>query len=142
SLLAKMAATLDHISGGRLIVGYGAGWVDQEEPAYGYDFPPIRIRLAQLEEGLQILRAMWTEDAPTFRGTHYHIDTARCLPRPVRRPHPPLLIGGGGERVLLRLVARYADIWNNLGAAHGDIGRKLAVLREHCARIGRDPGTI
>ena len=142
ALLAKMAATLDHITDGRLIVGYGAGWFDQEYEAYGYDFPDIRTRLAQLEEGLQVLRAMWTEDAPRFHGTYYRLDGARCLPQPVRRPHPPILIGGGGERVLLRLVARYADIWNNLGEAHAEVGHKLAVLRAHCARIGRDPATI
>src|SRR5262245_11953831 len=114
ALLAKMAVTLDQISSGRLILGYGAGWFVQEYEAYGYDYPDIRTRLAQFEEGLVILKRMWTEDAPTFRGRHYHIENARCLPRPTRAPHPPILIGGSGEKVLLRLVARHADIWNNL----------------------------
>ncbi len=142
ALLAKMAATFDQIADGRLILGYGAGWFVMEYEAYGYPFPSVGTRLAQLEEGLQVLKAMWTEDQPTFHGRHYRIDGACCLPRSARRPHPPILIGGGGERVLLRLVARYADIWNNLGIAHAEFPRKLAVLRQHCERIGRDPGEI
>jgi F420-dependent oxidoreductase-like protein len=142
ALLAKMAATLDHIADGRLVLGYGAGWFVMEYEAYGYDFPPVGVRLAQLEEGLQILKAMWTEDAPTFHGRHYRIDGARCQPRPVRRPHPPILIGGAGEKVLLRIVAQYADIWNNLGMYHRELPQKLAVLRAHCERIGRDAGEI
>jgi F420-dependent oxidoreductase-like protein len=142
ALLAKMAATFDHISSGRLILGYGAGWFVGEYEAYGYDFPDVRTRLAQLEEGLQILKRMWTEDAPSFAGTHYRLDGARCRPKPVRQPHPPILIGGGGEKVLLRLVAQYADVWNNLGAFHRDLPHKLAVLRAHCVRVGRDVATI
>jgi F420-dependent oxidoreductase-like protein len=138
ALLAKMAATFDQIADGRLILGYGAGWFIMEYEAYGYDFPPIGTRLAQLEEGLQVLKAMWTQDRPTFHGRHYRIDNARCQPRPVRQPHPPILIGGAGEKVLLRLVARYADIWNNLGAFHRELPQKLAVLRAHCERLGRD----
>ncbi len=142
ALLAKMAATFDQIADGRLILGYGAGWFIMEYEAYGYDFPPVGTRLAQLEEGLRILKAMWTEDQPTFHGRHYRIENARCQPRPVRQPHPPILIGGAGEKVLLRLVARHADIWNNLGAFHRELPQKLAVLRAHCERIGRDPREI
>ena len=138
ALLAKMAATLDQIAGGRLVLGYGAGWFVMEYEAYGYEFPAVGVRLAQLEEGLQVLKAMWTEEAPTFHGRHYRIDAARCLPRPVRQPHPPILIGGAGEKVLLRLAARYADIWNNLGMYHRELPQKLGVLRAHCERIGRD----
>jgi F420-dependent oxidoreductase-like protein len=138
ALLAKMAATLDQIADGRVILGYGAGWFVMEYEAYGYDFPPVGVRLAQLEEGLRVLKAMWTEDPPTFHGRHYRIDAARCLPRPVRKPHPPILIGGAGEKVLLRLAARYADIWNNLGMYHRELPHKLGVLRAHCERIGRD----
>jgi F420-dependent oxidoreductase-like protein len=137
ALLAKMATTFDAVSNGRLIVGYGAGWFAQEYEAYGYEYPQIRTRLEQLEEGLEILKRMWTEDAPTFHGVHYHVENARCWPKPVRKPHPPILVGGGGEKILLKLVARYADIWNNLGAFHADVGRKLAVLRLHCEKIGR-----
>jgi alkanesulfonate monooxygenase SsuD/methylene tetrahydromethanopterin reductase-like flavin-dependent oxidoreductase (luciferase family) len=124
-----MATTFDAISNGRLIVGYGAGWFVQEYEAYGYEYPQIRTRLEQLEEGLEILKRMWTEDAPTFHGVHYHIENARCWPKPVRKPHPPILVGGGGEKILLKLVARYADIWNNLGAFHADVAQKLSVLR-------------
>ncbi len=142
ALLAKMAATLDQICDGRLVLGYGAGWFVMEYEAYGYDFPPVGTRLAQLDEGLGILKAMWTEDQPTFHGRHYRIENARCLPRPVRRPHPPILIGGAGEKVLLGLVARHADIWNNMGMFHRDVPHKLAVLRAHCERIGRDVGEI
>ena len=137
ALLAKMAATLDAVSHGRLILGYGAGWFAQEYEAYGYDFPPIGTRLRQLEEGLQILKRMWTEEQATFHGAHYHVENARCLPRPTRKPHPPILIGGAGEKVLLKLVARYADIWNNMGIFHREIGAKLEVLRRHCQRVGR-----
>jgi F420-dependent oxidoreductase-like protein len=137
-LLAKMAATFDLVSGGRLILGYGAGWFVQEYEAYGYEFPSIRTRLEELEEGLEILRLMWTEEAATFHGVHYHIENARCWPPPVRKPHPPLLIGGAGEKVLLKLVARYADIWNNLGAFHAQVTDKLDVLRGHCEKMGRN----
>ena len=137
ALLAKMAATFDTIAEGRLILGYGAGWFAQEYEAYGYEFPSIRTRLEQLEEGLEILKRMWTEETPTFHGVHYHIENARCWPKPVRAPHPPILIGGGGEKILLKLVARYANIWNNLGIAHGQLGEKLTVLRAHCERLGR-----
>jgi len=137
ALLAKMATTFDTISNGRLILGYGAGWFVQEYEAYGYEYPHIRTRLEQLEEGLEILKRMWTEETPTFHGVHYHIENARCWPKPVRKPHPPILIGGGGEKILLKLVARYADIWNNLGMHHAKIGGKLAVLRSHCEKAGR-----
>jgi F420-dependent oxidoreductase-like protein len=137
-LVAKMAATLDHVSGGRLIVGYGAGWFEQEYEAYGYDFPTIRVRLEQLEEGLEILKKMWTEDETTFHGFHYRVENARCAPKPTRKPHPPILVGGGGEKVLLRLVAQSADIWNNMGIYHREIASKLAVLRAHCERVGRN----
>lgn len=137
ALLAKMAATFDAISDGRLILGTGAGWFQQEYEAYGYEYPSLRTRLEQLEEGLEILKKMWTEDEPTFHGVHYHIENARCLPKPVRRPHPPILVGGGGEKVLLRLVALYADIWNNLGMAHPEVARKIEVLKGHCERISR-----
>ncbi|MGH7823024.1 MAG: LLM class flavin-dependent oxidoreductase, partial [Candidatus Binatia bacterium] len=95
-----------------------------------------------LEEGLEVLKKMWTEAEPTFHGVHYHVENARCWPKPIRQPHPPILIGGGGEKVLLKLVARYADIWNNLGIAHREVAHKLAVLRSHCEKIGRDVDEI
>src|SRR5213083_2506740 len=131
---AKMAATLDHVSGGRLIVGLGAGWHQIEYTEYGYPFPPIGTRLAQLGEALEILRRMWSEERTTFDGKHFTVRDAPCNPKPVQR-RLPLLVGGGGERVLLRHVARHADIWNNLGVNHADVVRKRDVLAGHCRTI-------
>jgi len=140
-LLAKMASTLDHISGGRLEFGIGAGWYEHEYKAYGYDFPPIGTRLAQLEEALQIVKLMWTEERATFHGRHYRVERAWCNPKPVQQPYPPIMIGGGGEKVLLRLVAQYADRWN-FGGSLDDFRHKLAVLERHCTAVGRDPAAI
>jgi F420-dependent oxidoreductase-like protein len=137
ALLAKMAATLDHVSDGRVIVGLGAGWLGAEYEQYGYRFPPIGERLAQLDETCRILRAMWTEDRSTFEGKHFRVQDAVCNPKPLQRPLP-IMIGGSGERVLLRHVARHADIWNNLGAYHAETPRKLEILAKHCRDLGRD----
>lgn len=141
ALLAKMASSLDVISDGRLIVGLGAGWHEAEYRMYGYDFPPIGTRLAQLGEALEILRRMWTEERATFTGKHFSVREAVCEPKPVQS-RLPLMVGGGGERVLLRLVARHADIWNNLGIYHGEVAHKREVLAAHCRAIGRDPAEI
>ena len=141
ALLAKMAATLDQVCGGRLIVGLGAGWHQIEYEQYGYPFPPIGTRLAQLGETLEILRRMWTDERTTFDGRHFTVRDAVCNPKPVQR-RLPLLVGGGGERVLLRHVARHADIWNNLGVNHADVVRKRDVLAGHCRTIGRNPNEI
>jgi F420-dependent oxidoreductase-like protein len=141
ALVAKMAATVDVISGGRLIHGLGAGWYAAEYEGYGYDFPDIGVRLAQLDESLRIQKLLWTEERPSFTGRHYRIHEAWCSPKPVQQPRPPIMIGGGGEKVLLRLVARHADIWNN-GGDLDEFRHKLAVLREHCVREKRDPSTI
>ena len=140
-LLAKMASTLDHVSGGRLEFGIGAGWYEHEYNAYGYDFPPIATRLAQLEEALQIVTLLWTEERATFHGAHYRLERAWCNPKPLQQPHPPIMIGGGGEKVLLRLVAQYADRWN-FGGSVDELRHKLAVLERHCATVGRDPAGI
>jgi len=141
ALLAKMAATLDVVSGGRLIVGLGAGWHQPEYEQYGYPFPPIGTRLAQLDETLHILRRMWTDERASFEGRHFAVREAVCEPKPVQR-RLPILIGGGGEKVLLRHVARHADIWNNLGVYHDEVARKWEVLVDHCRAIGRDPAEI
>jgi F420-dependent oxidoreductase-like protein len=141
ALAAKMAATIDVISEGRLIHGMGAGWFAGEYEGYGYEFPPIGRRLAQLDEALHVQKLLWTEERATFAGRHYRVQAAWCNPKPVQRPHPPILIGGGGERVLLRLVARHADIWNN-GGDLAEFARKLEVLRGHCEVEGRDFATI
>jgi len=141
ALLAKMGATLDVISGGRLIMGIGGGWYQQEFDAYGIPFLPVGQRLRRLEEGVQIIHKMWTEEAPDFQGRYYAIKGARCNPPPIQKPRPPILIGGGGEKLTLRLVAKYADMCN----IFGDVAtsrRKLQVLGEHCAQVGRDPSAI
>lgn len=140
ALHAKMAATLDHITGGRVIVGLGIGWFEAEFRGYGYGFPPVAHRLAQLREAAQLMRRMWTEPESTFAGKHFRTEAVICEPRPVRTP--PILIGGGGERVLLRIAAEHADIWNNLAVHQGELARKVARLREHCVAVGRDPAAI
>jgi F420-dependent oxidoreductase-like protein len=142
SVLAKMAATLDQATGGRFVLGMGAGWHQFEYQAYGIPFPRIGIRLEQLDEALTIVRKMWTEEPASFAGKHFQVADAHCRPRPVQTPHPPILVGGTGERVLLRLVAKHADIWNNLGIAHPQLPHKLDVLRRHCDAVKRDFGTI
>src|SRR5262249_5631816 len=141
SLLAKMASTLDHVSGGRLEFGIGAGWFEQEYLGYGYDFPAIRTRLEQLEEALQIFRLMWTEEKASFAGRHYRLREAWCNPKPMQKPYPPIMIGGGGEKVLLRLVAQYADRWN-FGGSVAEFRTKLAILEQHCLAVGRDFAAI
>lgn len=140
-LLAKMASSLDHICNGRLEFGLGAGWYEQEYLAYGYDFPPIATRLAQLDEALEICKRMWTQERTTFTGRHYRVREAWCNPKPLQKPHPPIMIGGGGERVLLRIVARHADRWN-FGGSVADFRRKIPILEEHCRSLGRDPAAI
>jgi F420-dependent oxidoreductase-like protein len=140
-LLAKMAASLDHLSEGRLEFGLGAGWYEHEYRAYGYDFPAIGTRLEQLEEALQICKAMWSEERTTFEGRHYRVAKAWCNPKPLQQPHPPIMIGGGGEKVLLRLVAQYADRWN-FGGSVEEFRHKTAILERHCQAGGRDPSTI
>ena len=141
ALVAKMAASTDHISKGRLEFGLGAGWYEQEFTAYGYDFPPIGTRLRQLDEALHICRRMWTEEKATFSGKHFRVQDAWCNPKPLQKPYPPIMIGGGGEQVLLRIVAKHADRWN-FGGSTADFQRKLPVLSAHCRTIGRDPETI
>ena len=132
ALLAKMAATVDVLSGGRLIHGIGAGWFAQEYEGYGYDFPDVPTRLAQLDESIRVQKLLWTADRPSFDGRFYRLRDAWCEPRPVQQPHPPILIGGTGEKVLLRLVARHADMWN-CGGEPGELRHKIDVLRRHCA---------
>lgn len=138
--MAKAAAVLQWLSGGRLIFGIGAGWKENEYRAYGYDFPPDHVRLAQLEEYVQILRKMWTEDSPTFQGKYYCIENAYCTPRP--NPVPPLLIGGAGPKVTLRIVAQYADLCNLNGVSLEMCRSSLDTLRKHCLKVGRDYNSI
>jgi len=141
SVLAKMGATLDVISGGRLEMGLGAAWFQQEHEALGIPFPPVAERIKRLGEACEVITRMWTEDAATWKGQYYEIKEAYCNPKPVQKPRPPILIGGGGEQLTLKMVARYADTWNSFGTE--DVFRhKLSVLDEHCRAVGRDPQTI
>jgi F420-dependent oxidoreductase-like protein len=141
ALVAKIITTLDIISGGRAVLGIGAAWHDEEHVGFGYDFPGAGERLDRLEEAVQICRAMFTEDAPSFHGRYYRVEQVRNVPRPLRPGGPPIMIGGGGERRTLRLVAQYADRCNVSGDLD-TVRHKLAVLRDHCADVGRDAATI
>jgi F420-dependent oxidoreductase-like protein len=141
-VLAKMATTVDHISEGRLILGIGSGYFVQEHQVYGIPLhTPIR-RARQLEEALQVIRKLWTEDDASFAGTYYQLANAPFAPKPVQKPHPPIMIGGTGEKLTLPLVAKYADLWNAGGLGIEALARKIAILEEHCARIGRDANDI
>ena len=142
AFLAKMASSLDVISDGRLLLGIGAGWMEEEYQAYGYAFPRPRVRVEQLEEGLQVIKRLFCEKRATFQGKYYSVVDAPNEPKPVQRPHPPILIGGAGEKLLLQVVARHADIWNCPNNRATELPRLLQVLREHCADIGRAPEDI
>lgn len=141
ALLAKMASTVDVLSHGRLVLGIGAGWYEQEYLAYGYFYPNTRERLQRLREAVQVILAMWTQDEAIFDGTYYKVVGAINQPKGVQKPHIPLLIGGEGEKVTLRLVAQYADACN-IGGDIATIKHKLAVLKQHCDELGRDYNSI
>ncbi|WIG58483.1 MAG: hypothetical protein OJF49_001229 [Ktedonobacterales bacterium] len=141
ALLAKMASTVDVMSHGRLYCGIGAGWYEHEWRAYGYGFPETRDRMRAFREATQIMVKMWTEDAPEFTGEYHSIHKPINEPKGVRKPHPSLWIGGSGEQVTLKLVAKYADACN-IGGSPDDIRQKLAVLRKHCDTVGRDYDSI
>jgi alkanesulfonate monooxygenase SsuD/methylene tetrahydromethanopterin reductase-like flavin-dependent oxidoreductase (luciferase family) len=142
AVLAKMAVTLDHVSGGRLDLGLGSGSWAPDFEKYGIPFPGPAERAGRLDEALTVLRLLFAEPAPSFDGRWYRLDGAPSLPRPVQRPHPPIHVGGAGERRTLPVVARHADVWNCPTYALADLVRKLDVLRAECARIGRDPAAI
>ncbi|MEE2776629.1 MAG: LLM class F420-dependent oxidoreductase [Acidobacteriota bacterium] len=140
AVLANMAATIDHISGGRCVLGLGAGWQENEHRAYGIEFSDVPGRLARLEEACQVIRGLFDNERTTFAGEYYQLDEASMMPKPVQQPLP-LLIGGGGEKVTLRIAARYADEWNYWGDVD-TIRHKLSVLDAHCRNEGRDRGEI
>ena len=139
ALLAKMAATLDVVSNGRLDLGIGAGVQEDEHKAYGFVFPDPAERIERLKETAIILKKMWTEEKATYAGNHYRIADAVCVPKPVQKPHPPLIIGGSGERLTLKVQAELADRvdWGYLPTLE-DYRRKLQVLRDYCGTVGRD----
>jgi F420-dependent oxidoreductase-like protein len=142
AVLAKIATTVDQVSGGRLDVGLGAGWFDLEYNMYGIPFPPPVQRIRELDEACEALKLLWTQELATFEGKYYQLHEARHEPKPVQKPYPPLVIGGGGEKLMLRVVAKHADMYNFGGGTPEEAQHKNAVLDEHCAAIGRDPGAI
>ena len=140
AVLAKQVATIDHVSNGRTVVGLGSGWFAMEFESYGLPFPPVKDRLRALDETAAALKRLWTEPSVTFEGAHVTLRDAMSEPKPVRRP--PILIGGGGEKVLMGIVARHADIWNNLAVHQGQLREKRDVLKRWCERERRDFGEI
>ena len=140
AVLANIAATVDQMSGGRVILGLGAGWQENEHEAYGIEFFDVPTRLERLEEACQVIRSLTSEDRATFAGKHYQLENAPLQPKPVERPIR-LLVGGGGEKVTLRIAATYADEWNVWGDP-ATLRHKGEVLERHCEKVGRDPGAI
>ena len=137
ALLAKITSTVDVISGGRLDWGIGAGWYEGEFDGYGYDFPSAKVRIGMLREAVEIVKAMWTQPDVTYSGEHYELKGAQCDPKPLQSPHPPILIGGGGEQLTLRVVARHAT-HSNFGGKPDEWAHKAEVLKGHCTAVGRD----
>lgn len=138
--LGKVIATVDNIAEGRVIAGLGAGWMPREFTDFGTPFLSTKDRLGQLRETVTLLKRMWSEDSVTFEGKYVRAENLVCEPKPAREV--PILIGGGGEKVTMKLAAKEAAIWNNMAAQQGSLERKVGVLKEHCAAIGRDPGDI
>jgi F420-dependent oxidoreductase-like protein len=142
AVLANMAATIDIISNGRLELGIGAGWNEEESGAYGIELGTPRERSDRFEEACEVLVSLLTKDRTTFHGTYYQLSDAMNNPKGVQRPHPPICIGGSGEKRTLRTVAKYAQHWNFAGGTPEEFARKLEVLHGHCADLGRDPKQI
>lgn len=136
-VLVKQVTSLDVLSGGRAWLGIGAAWFDREHAGLGVPFPPVSERFERLEEALQIAKQMWSEENGPYKGKHYVLDETICSPQPLRDPHPPIMVGGSGEKKTLRLVAQYADACN-LTVGPGDWPHKLDVLKRHCDNVGRN----
>ncbi len=141
-LLAKIVATVDVLSKGRAELGIGAAWYEREHRGLGVAFPPIAERFERLEEALQICRQMWSDNNGPYEGRHYQLAETLCSPRPISRPHPAIMIGGGGEKKSLRLVAQYGDACNLFTPSVDEVRHKLDVLRQHCGNAGREFGDI
>ena len=142
AVLAKMAVTVDHLSHGRLEFGLGAGWAENEHEMLGLEFGSRNDRADRLEESVQVIRALWTQPRTTFEGQHYQLREAVAEPKPVQQPYPPIWIGGSGPKRTLRITAQYADVWNAAGGSPDEIAASSAILDQHCADVGRDPGQI
>lgn len=142
AVLANMAATIDVISGGRLEIGLGAGWNEEESGAYGIEVGSPKERSDRFEEACQVVIGLLSNETTTFEGRYYSLKKARCEPKPVQRPHPPICIGGSGEKRTLRTAARYAQHWNFVGGSPAELRHKLEVLAAHCEEVGRDPSEI
>ncbi len=142
AVLANIATTVDIISHGRLDFGIGAGWNEVESNMYGIPLYQPGERIRRLGEACEVIKLLWTETEANFDGKYYQLKNAYCEPKPVQKPYPPFIIGGGGEQLTLRVVARYAAIWNFAGGSVEDFRHKNEVLDAHCAAIGRDPATI
>jgi len=142
AVLAKAAVTVDHLSGGRLEFGIGAGWAENEHTMLGLPFGTAGDRADRLEEACQVIRSLWTQERVSFAGQHYQLTGAVAEPKPVQRPHPPIWIGGAGRRRTLRIAAQYASAWNAPGGSPEEVAELSGVLDRHCADIGRDPSEI
>lgn len=141
-VLAKMAVTVDQISGGRLEFGLGAAWAENEHEMLGLEFGAVGERLDRLEEACQIITSLWTAPKTTFLGSHYRIEDAIAEPKPLQQPYPPIWIGGSGRKRTLRIVAQYADVWNMAGGTPAELAELSQVLDRHCSDVGRDPAEI
>jgi F420-dependent oxidoreductase-like protein len=141
-LTAKMAATLDQVSGGRLNLGMGAGWYELEHKSFGIDFMTLRGRLEALDESCQIVTGMFTQEKTSFAGKHYQVADAVCNPKPLQKPRIPIMIGGRGEKALLKIVARHADMWNTMHSNPTEMKRLIEVIERHGDTVGRDTDEI
>src|SRR5262249_39837837 len=142
AVLAHMGATVDVISNGRLDMGVGAGWNEYEHSSMGIPLYAPGERIRRFGEACEIIKRLFTQHLTDFDGRYYQLKEARCEPKPLQRPYPPFVIGGGGEQLTLRVVARYADVWNFAGGPIETFTRKIGILHEHCAAVGRDPSAI
>ncbi len=142
AIVAKLGATIDQISGGRLEFGIGAGWFEPEYRAFGIPFEPARIRLERLEEAVQVIQRLWAEEAVDFQGRYYQLSGARCNPKPLQKPRPPIWIGGWGERYALPVIARRCDGWNVFQMPLDAYLKKVQIFDSLCAEAGRDPSDV
>ena len=142
AVLANMCATIDQASGGRLEIGLGAAWNEEEHRAYGIEFPPVGRRMDMLDEACEVIDSLLTQPRTTFNGKHYVLQDARCEPKGVQRPRPPFVLGGQGEVRMLKIVAKWADQWNYPGQTADGLKQKLEVLYRHCETVRRDPAGI